>query len=142
LFYTSCCSVVVVLSLRKGKVVSSSPAHTGCVKPKTFKRGTDCSFAKSTAFRSENQGSFGYDLKHGGHVSQWWQSPNGWKIAHATKTNKQTFVLHVYTFFISYYVSIVYIIFCNMIRVKNSSTTQISSHKDIPKEIKLFIKRR
>jgi hypothetical protein len=35
-----------------------------------FKIGSDCSFAKSTAFRSENHGSFGYDLKNGGPVSQ------------------------------------------------------------------------
>jgi hypothetical protein len=31
--------------------------------------GSDCSFAKSTAFRSENHGSVGYDLKNGGPVS-------------------------------------------------------------------------
>jgi hypothetical protein len=41
------------------------------IKPKTFKMGSDCSFAKSTAFRSENHGSFGYDLNNGGPVSQW-----------------------------------------------------------------------
>jgi hypothetical protein len=32
-----------------------SPTRAGRVKPKTFKIDTDCSFAKSTAFRSENQ---------------------------------------------------------------------------------------
>jgi hypothetical protein len=35
-----------------------------------FKIGSDCSFAKSTAFRCENHGSFGYDLKNGGPMSQ------------------------------------------------------------------------
>jgi hypothetical protein len=30
---------------------SSSPARAGRVKPKTFKIGSDCFFAKSTAFR-------------------------------------------------------------------------------------------
>jgi hypothetical protein len=40
------------------------------VKPKTYKIGSDCSFAKNTAFRSENHGSFGYDLKYGGPVSR------------------------------------------------------------------------
>jgi hypothetical protein len=44
--------------------------YTGSVKPKTFKIGSDYSFAKSAAFRSENHGSFGYDLKNGGPVSQ------------------------------------------------------------------------
>jgi hypothetical protein len=65
-----CRNLVVVLSLSKREVVSSNPARTGCVKPKTFKIGSDCSFAKSTAFRSENHGSFGYDLENGGPVSQ------------------------------------------------------------------------
>jgi hypothetical protein len=62
---------VVVLSLSIQEVLSSSPARTGCVKPRTLKIGSDCSFGKSTAFRSENHGSFGYDLKDGGPVSQW-----------------------------------------------------------------------
>jgi hypothetical protein len=48
---TGCRSLVVVLSLSKRKVVSSSPAHAGRVKPKMFKIGSDCSFAKRTAFR-------------------------------------------------------------------------------------------
>jgi hypothetical protein len=52
------------------EVVSSSPARAGRVKSKTFKVGSDCSLVKSTAFRGENHGSFGYDLKNGGPVSQ------------------------------------------------------------------------
>jgi hypothetical protein len=43
----SCCSPVVVLSLSIREVVSSSPAWAGRVKPKTFKIGNDCSFARS-----------------------------------------------------------------------------------------------
>jgi hypothetical protein len=35
-----------------------------------IKIGSDCSFTKSTAFRSENHGSFGCDLKNGGPMSQ------------------------------------------------------------------------
>jgi hypothetical protein len=65
-----CSSLVVVLSLSIPDVLSSSPARAGRVKPKAFKIGSDCSFAKSTVFRSENHGSFGYDLKNGGSVSQ------------------------------------------------------------------------
>jgi hypothetical protein len=61
---------VVVLSLRIREVLSSSPARAGRVKPKTFKIGRDCSFAKSTAFRSENHESFRYDFKNGGLVTQ------------------------------------------------------------------------
>jgi hypothetical protein len=53
------------------EVGSSSPARAGRVIPKTFNIRSDCSFAKSTAFRSENHGSFGYDLKNGGSVSQY-----------------------------------------------------------------------
>jgi hypothetical protein len=34
---TGCCSLVVVLSLSKGNVVSSSSDRAGCVKPKMFK---------------------------------------------------------------------------------------------------------
>jgi hypothetical protein len=49
-----CRSLVVVLSLSIREVVSKSPARACRVKPKTFKIGSDCSFAKSTAFRSEN----------------------------------------------------------------------------------------
>jgi hypothetical protein len=67
---TVCGSLVVVLSLSKREVVSLSLVRTGRVKPKTFEIGTDCSFAKSTAFRGEKHGSFGYDLKNGGPVSQ------------------------------------------------------------------------
>jgi hypothetical protein len=66
LIYNGCRSVVVVLSLSKREVVSSSPARAGRVKPKTFKISSDCSFAKSTAFRSKNHGPLGYDLKNGG----------------------------------------------------------------------------
>jgi hypothetical protein len=33
------------------KILGSSPARAGRVKPKMFKIGSDCSFAKSTAFR-------------------------------------------------------------------------------------------
>jgi hypothetical protein len=68
---TGCRSLVVVLSLSIREVVSSSPVRAGRVKPKTFNIGSDCFFAKSTAFRSENHGSFGYDLKNGGPVSQY-----------------------------------------------------------------------
>jgi hypothetical protein len=35
---------------------------------KTFKIGSDCSFGNSTLFRSENHGSFGYDLKNSSRV--------------------------------------------------------------------------
>jgi hypothetical protein len=49
---TGCRSLVVVLSLSKRKVVSSSPARAGRVKRKTFKTGSDCSFAKSTPWGS------------------------------------------------------------------------------------------
>jgi hypothetical protein len=70
IYYTDCRSLVVVLSLSKREVMSSSPARASCVKPKTFKIESDCSFAKCTAFRSENHGSFGYDLINGGTVSQ------------------------------------------------------------------------
>jgi hypothetical protein len=68
---TGCGSLLEVVSLSIQEVVSSSPACAGRVKPKTFKIGCDCSFAKSTTFRSENHGSFGYDLKNGGPVSQY-----------------------------------------------------------------------
>jgi hypothetical protein len=67
---TCCGSLVVVLSLSNLEYVSSSPARASCVKPKTFKRGSDCSFPKSTAFRSVNHGSFGFDLKNRGLMSQ------------------------------------------------------------------------
>jgi hypothetical protein len=67
---TGCRSLVVVLSLSKREVVSSSPTRASRVKPKSFRIGSDCSFAKSSAFRSENHGSFGYDLKNGGPMSQ------------------------------------------------------------------------
>jgi hypothetical protein len=44
--FTGCRSLVVVLSLSKRQVVSSSPARAGRVKPKTFNKiGSDCSFA-------------------------------------------------------------------------------------------------
>jgi hypothetical protein len=60
---TGCGNLVIVLLLSIREVGSSSPACAGRVKPKTFKIGSDCSF------RSENHGSFGYDLKNGGPVS-------------------------------------------------------------------------
>jgi hypothetical protein len=62
---TGCGSLVVVLSLSIREVVRSSPARAGRVKRKTPKIGSDCSFATSTTFRSENHESFGHDLKHG-----------------------------------------------------------------------------
>jgi hypothetical protein len=68
LFHTGCRSLV--LSLIKRKVVSWSPTRAGRVKRKSFNVGSDCSFANSTTFRSENHGSFGYDLKKAGPVSQ------------------------------------------------------------------------
>jgi hypothetical protein len=55
---TGCRSLVIVLSLSKWEVVSSRPARAGRVKPKTHKIGSDCFFAKSTAFRSENDESW------------------------------------------------------------------------------------
>jgi hypothetical protein len=70
IFKTGCGSLVVVLSLSIQEVGSSSPALACCVKPKAFKIGSDCSFTKSTAFRSENHGYFRYDLKNGGPMSQ------------------------------------------------------------------------
>jgi hypothetical protein len=63
-------SLVVALSLRIREVVSSIRSRAGRVKPKTFRIGSDCSFVKSTAFSSENHGSFGYDLKNENPVSQ------------------------------------------------------------------------
>jgi hypothetical protein len=57
-------SLVVVLSLSIREVVSSSHARAGRVKPKTFKICSNCSFAKSTAFRSENHGSFRWNDKN------------------------------------------------------------------------------
>jgi hypothetical protein len=67
---TSSRSLVEVFSLSKREVVSSSPIRAGRVKDKTFKIGIDCSFAKKTAFRSDNHGSCGYALKKRGPVSQ------------------------------------------------------------------------
>jgi hypothetical protein len=61
-------SLVVVLSLRTREVINLSPAWTG--RAKTFKIDSDFSFAKSTAFRSENHRSFRYHLQNGGPVSQ------------------------------------------------------------------------
>jgi hypothetical protein len=54
-----------VIRMRPEKLRSSVT-----VKSKTFKIGSDCSFVKSTEFRSENHGSFGYDLEYGGPVSR------------------------------------------------------------------------
>jgi hypothetical protein len=90
---TGCGSLVVVLLLSIRKIVRSSPAWAGCVKPKTFKIGSDCSFAKIMAFRSENHGTFGYDLKNGGPVSQWvWhvEEPSLLKTASAKHRSKFT----------------------------------------------------
>jgi hypothetical protein len=70
LMMTGCRSVVAVLLLSIREAGSSSPARAGRVKPKTFNIVSDCSFAKSTALRSENQRSFGYDLKNGAPMSQ------------------------------------------------------------------------
>jgi hypothetical protein len=68
---TGCGNLEVVLSLSIREVVSSSTARADRVKPtcKTFKIGSNYSFAKS-AFTSENHGSFGYELKNGGPVLQ------------------------------------------------------------------------
>jgi hypothetical protein len=44
-FFTGCCSLVVVLSLSKREVVSSSTSCAYRVKPKTFRIGSDCTFA-------------------------------------------------------------------------------------------------
>jgi hypothetical protein len=63
-------SLVVVLSISIWEVVTLSPTRGGSIKPKIFKIGSDCSFAKSMVFRSENHRSFEYDLKIGGPVSQ------------------------------------------------------------------------
>ena len=61
-YLNRCCCLVVVLLLSKREVVSSSPARVcSCVKPKTSKIGSDCFFAKITAFRRWNRGSFEYD---------------------------------------------------------------------------------
>jgi hypothetical protein len=61
---------MIVLSLSTREVMSSNPAHAGCIKPKTFKIGSDCSFAKSMAFRSEKFTGLGNDLRNGGPVLQ------------------------------------------------------------------------
>jgi hypothetical protein len=61
--------LVVVFSLSIWEVESSSPTRAGSIKPKTFKIGSDSSFAKSTTFRSDNHGSFGYDVENGSPVS-------------------------------------------------------------------------
>jgi hypothetical protein len=67
---TPCCgSLVVVFSISMREVVSSSRARAGRVKPKTFKIGSEYSLAKITAFKSENHGSFGYDLKRKSRVA-------------------------------------------------------------------------
>jgi hypothetical protein len=43
------------------ELMASKPRH---------QMGSDCSFVKRSAFRSENHGSFGYDFKNRGPVSQ------------------------------------------------------------------------
>jgi hypothetical protein len=60
---TGCRSLVVVLSLSIQEVMSLSPTRAGHIKPKTFKIGSDCSFSKSIAFRSESQGLSDMTLK-------------------------------------------------------------------------------
>ena len=70
LLFTGRSGSVVELPPCDREVVSLSPARAGCVKHKTVKIGSDCFFARSTAFRRYNHGSFGYDLKNGGPVSQ------------------------------------------------------------------------
>jgi hypothetical protein len=54
ILYTCCGSLVVMLSLSIREVMSSSSAWAGRVKPKTFKIGSDCSFAKSTALKESS----------------------------------------------------------------------------------------
>jgi hypothetical protein len=50
-------------TIKSGKIFPSAEKIFQSEKPKTFKIGSDCSFAKSTAFRSENHRSFRYDKK-------------------------------------------------------------------------------
>jgi hypothetical protein len=61
LLYLMAYNLVLVFSFSILEVLSSSPARAGRAKPKTLRTGSDCSFVKSTAFRSENHRSFGYD---------------------------------------------------------------------------------
>jgi hypothetical protein len=90
--YTSCVTLVVVLSPSIWEAMGLSPARDTCwVKPKTFKIDSDCSFAKSTAFRSENHRSFGHDLKNAGPVSQYtWhvKEPSPLKAVNAKHRSK------------------------------------------------------
>jgi hypothetical protein len=65
-YQTGCGSIVVVLSFSIQEVVSSSPACTGRVKPKPFKIGSELLLRQER----KNDGSFGYDLKNRGIVSQ------------------------------------------------------------------------
>jgi hypothetical protein len=58
------------MKIKKNESCDFEPCSTSLVKPKTFKTDSVCSIAKSTALISENNGSFGYDLKNGGPVSQ------------------------------------------------------------------------
>ena len=52
-------------SQAEGREFESWPRQTSDVNT-----GSDCSFAKCSALRSGNHGSFGYDLKNGGPVSR------------------------------------------------------------------------
>jgi hypothetical protein len=54
----------------RNKIYKTYDVCRSLVVVKTFKIGSDCSFAKSTAFRSENNESFRYDLKNRGPVLQ------------------------------------------------------------------------
>jgi hypothetical protein len=45
-------------------------SDAGLYQTQDVKIGSDCSFAMSAAFRSDNHGSFGYAIKNGGPVSQ------------------------------------------------------------------------
>jgi hypothetical protein len=47
--------VPTMLSLSIREVMSLSPARAGCVKPKTIKIGSNCSFAKSTATQTNKR---------------------------------------------------------------------------------------
>jgi hypothetical protein len=60
---TCCRCLVVALSLRIREEMSSSLALACRVNSKNIDIGSDCSFAKSTTYKSESHRSFGYGLK-------------------------------------------------------------------------------
>lgn len=71
-FIMNCIMVVTVVvvqwlehSLCDQEVMGSSPAHTMDIK-----LGKDCYFSKCLASRSDNNGSFGWDLNNRGSVSR------------------------------------------------------------------------